>query len=183
MTTPKRTAASIAGNIVLTIAAVGGVICIVAVIAAVGFNITLIMFRTGSMAPTIPAGSLAVVHQIPSSTAKVGDIVTIDRPGLLPITHRITSIAPAAGDGARSITMRGDANASDDASPYVVSHVRIVLVSAPGLAYAIVALGNPFVLGSITIAAGALVTWAFWPRAGRVDTAPRMRPRRLEPRR
>ncbi len=45
------------------------------------------------MEPTIPTGSLAVVHEIPASEIAVGDIVTVDRPGQLPITHRVTSVA------------------------------------------------------------------------------------------
>jgi signal peptidase len=168
MNTAKRTATSRAGDALLTLAAIGGVICIIAVVAAVGFHVTLIMFKTGSMAPTIPSGSLALVHEIPSVEAKVGDVVTIDRSGLLPITHRITSIAPVPGAPAemRKITMRGDANAADDASPYVTSHVRVVLGSLPGLAYVIVGLANPLVLGGITFLVGALVTWAFWPHRG-----------------
>src|SRR5699024_257380 len=36
--------------------------------------------------------------------------------------------------------------------------------SVPGLAHVIVRLGNPWVMGSITLAASGLVTWAFWPR-------------------
>lgn len=34
----------------------------------------------------------------------------------------------------------------------------------PGAAYVVVWLSNPYVLGSITLAAAALVLWAFWPR-------------------
>lgn len=150
-------------DLALTIAAIGGVVCIVAVIAAAFFNVTLIMFKTGSMSPTIPAGSLAVVREIPSGDAAIGDIVTIDRPGALPITHRITSTTDV-GNGFSSITMRGDANADDDPQPYVVGSVRIVLYSVPGLASAVIAVSNPFVMGSITIGAALLVTWAFWPR-------------------
>jgi signal peptidase len=159
----KRTARSVVGNILLNIAAAGGVLCILAVIASIGFDITLIMFKTGSMSPTIPTGSLAVVRQIPASEIKVGDIVTVDRAGQPPITHRVTSVLPADGDK-RSITMRGDANPSADPAPYTIDHARIVLASFPGLAYVVVALSNPLILGATTVGATALVAWAFWPR-------------------
>lgn len=149
---------------VLWVAAVAGVACIALVILALAANITLIMFRTGSMSPTIPAGSVAVVQQIPASDIEVGDVVTVDRPGDLPVTHRVTSVGPGADEQQRIITMRGDANAGDDPFPYTVSSVRIVLFSVPGIAAVIVMLGDPFVLGGLTVAATALVVWAFWPR-------------------
>lgn len=153
------------GEILLWLAAIGGVVCMVLVIVAFAANITLMMFRTGSMAPTIPAGSVAVVQSVAASEVGVGDIVTVDREGDLPVTHRITSISPGAVDEERVITMRGDANAADDASPYVVRTVRVVLFSVPGVATAIVAMGDPVVLGGLTIGATALVVWAFWPRS------------------
>jgi signal peptidase len=63
----RRTPIGMLGDVLLWVASIGGVICILVVIAALGFHITLIMFKTGSMEPTIPTGSLAVVHEIPAS--------------------------------------------------------------------------------------------------------------------
>jgi signal peptidase I len=163
------------GNVMLTLAAVGGVVCIVLVLIAFFFNITLIMFKTGSMSPTIPAGSLAIVKQIPASDIHVGDVVTVNRSPAPPVTHRVTSISPATGP-ARSITLRGDANPADDPAPYVVTTVRIVLFSVPQLVYAVNAVSNPLALAGITIGAAGLVTWAFWPRRGDAPR-PRRRPR------
>lgn len=153
-------------NAFLNVAAVGGAVCIVLVILAVFFHITLIMFKTGSMGPTIPAGSLAVVKKIPASEVRVGDVVTIDRGAALPVTHRVTSVSPAGGDAVK-ITMRGDANQADDPAPYVVTSVRIVLGSVPKLAYAVSAASNPVVLGGVTLVMAGVVTWAFWPREER----------------
>jgi signal peptidase len=158
----RRSPAGVLGDVLLWIAAIGGVICILVVLAAVVFHVTLIMFKTGSMAPTIPTGSLAVVHEIPASQIDVGDVVTVDREGQLPVTHRVTSVA-GVGDS-RTITLRGDANAADDVSPYVVTRVREVWVSVPGWASVVVWFSNPVVLGALTVSATALVTWAFWPR-------------------
>ncbi|WP_256871483.1 signal peptidase I [Paenarthrobacter nitroguajacolicus] len=147
----------------LNLAAAGGAVCLIAVVLAVAFNITLILFKTGSMSPTIPAGSLAVVREIPAAEVKTGDIVTVDRPGKLPITHRIQNVEPAEG-AARAITMKGDANAEADPAPYVVERVRIVLWSVPGLAYPLAAVANPVVLGATTVCVAALVSWVLWPR-------------------
>ena len=167
------------GDAVLTLAAAGGVVCIALVLAASVFHITLIMFKTGSMSPTIPAGSLALVREIPAAEARVGDVLTISRPGDLPITHRVTSVAPLAG-GLTSITMKGDANDFADPAPYSVSSARIVLYSIPGLATAVIAVSHPVVLASITLGAAVLVGWAFWPR-GRGAAVPAHGRRRLPP--
>ena len=154
-------------DVVLWIAAVGGVICIALVVLAVTAQITLIMFSTGSMSPTIPAGSVAVVQRIDAAEIAVGDVVTVDREDDLPVTHRVTAIEPGATGAERLITMRGDANASEDAFPYAVSSVRIVLFSIPGIATIVAGMGNPLVLGVLTLAATGLVIWAFWPRSDR----------------
>lgn len=158
-------------EVVLTVLALGGVACIVLVILAFTGGYSLIMFKTGSMSPTIPAGSVALVQQISAAELVVGDIVTVDRPDDLPVTHRITGIDDGPSADQRTFTMRGDANNADDPLPYTVSDVRIVRGSVPHLANVIVWFGNPFVLGGITIGAAVLVTWAFWPRAPRATPA------------
>jgi signal peptidase len=149
----------------LNLAAAGGAVCLIAVVLAVAFNITLILFKTGSMSPTIPGGSLAVVREIPAAEINVGDVVTVDRPGKLPITHRVQTVGPADG-AARTITMKGDANAEADPAPYVVERVRVVLWSVPGLAYPLAAAANPLVLGATSVCVAALVSWVLWPRNG-----------------
>ncbi|WP_374210724.1 signal peptidase I [Dietzia sp. Die43] len=150
----------------LTALASLGVVCIVATIAAFALNISLIMFKTGSMSPTIPTGSLAVVRQIPASDIKVGDVTTVSRgEGQLPVTHRVVSVTPVGG-GTYSVEMKGDANDSPDAQPYEVTEVRKVLWHAPGLAYVVAAVSQPKYMAGITVAASFLVVWAFWPRKG-----------------
>lgn len=153
-----------AGGLALNLAAIGGLVCIVLVALALVFDVTLILFKTGSMSPGIPAGSLAVVREIPASEIAVGDVVTVDRPGALPLTHRVSTVSPGPTDAERIITMKGDANAAPDPHPYVVGSVRLVLGSVPGLAAMVAGFSHPVVLGSITVGASALVGWAFWPR-------------------
>lgn len=159
-------------SVLLNLAALGGLICIVLVILAWVFNISLIMFKTGSMSPTIEAGSVAVVREIPAASIRVGDIITVDRSGELPVTHRVTGISPGVTDAQRVITMRGDANPVDDPFPYAVDTVRSTLWHVPGLAKVVVWFGNPWVMGGITVAAAGLVTWAFWPRENTMKEDP-----------
>lgn len=159
-----RRASGVVRSVLLNITAAAGAVCIVLVVLALVFHISLVMFRTGSMAPTIPTGSLAVVKRIPADQAKVGEVVTVDRPGhKLPITHRVVSVTPAA-DGSTTLVLKGDANASVDPAPYHVHTVRRVIWHAPGLARVIVWFGRPLVLATLTVLVAALVTWVLWPR-------------------
>lgn len=152
----------------LALAALLGAVCIVLAVAAVLFDVRIVMFRTGSMSPTIPAGSAAVVHGIPAADVQVGDVVMVDREGQLPVTHRVVGVEAIPGvDDARSIRMRGDANDVDDPMPYEVREVRRVVFALPGVAPVLVALGTPWVMGALTIAATALIVVVFWPRRRR----------------
>ena len=127
-------------------------------------NISLIMFKTGSMSPTIPAGSLAVVKQIPASEIRIGDVTTVSRgEGQLPVTHRVTSTTPVGGD-VYSLEMKGDANDSADPSPYEVTEVKKVLWHVPELARIVATVSQPIYMVGITVAASLLVVWSFWPR-------------------
>ncbi|GAA2174294.1 hypothetical protein GCM10009846_19690 [Agrococcus versicolor] len=166
-----RRARGLVGRIVLDVLALGGLACILLVAASFLLKVSIVMFATGSMSPTIPAGSIAFVREIPASEIAVGDVVTVDRSEeqLLPVTHRVIEIVDASGD-AVVFRMQGDDNEQPDPEPYAESSVRLVLWSIPGLANVIVWFQNPFVLGGITIGATALVTWAFWPREQRAAT-------------
>lgn len=145
-----------------------GAISLVAAIAAHIWGFSVILFSTGSMTPTIPAGSAALVRLVPASDLRVGDITTIERPGQLPITHRITSIKPLPeSPSVRIVTMRGDANTTDDPDPYAITDARLVVTSVPGVAQFFAGLRDPRLMGLLTVLAGALVTWAFWPRRSR----------------
>lgn len=165
-----RRARSIAGRVLLDVLAFGGLVCILLVAASFLFKVSIVMFATGSMTPTIPAGSIAFVREIPATEIAVGDVVTVDRSDMqqLPVTHRVIEIVDTSGDVV-TFRMQGDANADPDIAPYEETTVRLVLWSIPGLADVIVWFQNPFVLGGITLGATVLVTWAFWPRDGRAE--------------
>ena len=142
-----------------------GLLSLVAAIIAHIWGLSIILFSTGSMSPTIPAGSAALVQRIAASEVKVGDVVTVERKDALPITHRVTSVRPSDSvPGGYVITMKGDANLTEDVAPYQVSEVRRVLYSVPGVAQTIARLRSPYVIGGLTVVAAMLVTWAFWPR-------------------
>lgn len=168
----RRRIRQLLGATVLNIAAIGGAICLLGVAAAWIFDVTIILFKTGSMEPTIPAGSAALVREIPAAHVQVGDIVTVDRTNALPVTHRVIDITPGDGE-ARVITLQGDANPAPDATPYTVEQVRIVLGWVPGVAPWIATAQRPQVMILVTVAVTALVVWTLWPRTREapVDTA------------
>ncbi len=70
---------------------------------------------TGSMRPSMPAGSLALVHVVPVSSLRVGDVITYVDPfnPHKTITHRIVRVYTIANKVPGFIT-RGDANAASD---------------------------------------------------------------------
>ena len=150
----------------LSVLAFAGVVCIIAVICAFVFNISLIMFKTGSMSPTIPAGSLAIVREIPASDVRVGDVTTIDRDNQLPVTHRVVAVEPAGGDE-YTIRMKGDANDEEDPYPYTESTVRKVMFSLDGVGMWVAKIQNPKVMAVSTVIMAVFVTWVFWPRKER----------------
>lgn len=162
-------------EVALWLLAVLGVVCLVLALAGFLGGWRIMMFRTGSMSPTIPTGSAALVHRIDAAEAHVGDVVTVDRPGELPVTHRVVHTEPAADGRGATLTLRGDANATDDPAPYQREQVSRVVFSVPGAARVIVALSRPWVMGAVTVLVAAWVTWAFWPkerRRGRHATVP-----------
>lgn len=164
---------------------------------------TLITFRTGSMAPTMPQGALAVTLPVSAADLAVDDVITVQRvDDKLPVTHRITSIKPAvapapnsadfraAAPGATTmpvpgaagtfeITMQGDDNKTPDSLPYVISDARKVVAAAPQLGAALMVMQSQAGFGLILIAFGTLATWAFWPRsAARTHPSPSSSPAR-----
>lgn len=149
----------------LTAGAAMGGLCLALVVLGAVLDATLVVFRSGSMAPTMPTGSLAVVRQVDARDVVVGDVVTVAREGRLPITHRVVRADPdpAAPDGA-VLVLRGDANASLDPAPYAVTRVGRVVWALPRLGTWVEAVQRPVALGAATLVVAGLAVVAAWPR-------------------
>lgn len=163
----RRGWAGVIGEVLLTALAIFGVICAVAAIAAFALGVNIMIFRTGSMSPDIPAGSVALVREIPAAEADIGDVITVKRgDGQMPITHRVIAnhADPENPPDGRIIEMQGDANPAPDPLPYRVEEVSRLFWSQPELGRVVVALGNPGVLAAVTVLSAFIVGWAFWPR-------------------
>lgn len=71
---------------------------------------------TASMQPNISQGSMVLVHRVPDSTLKVGDVITHTNP-LEPrttLTHRIVKTYTISKSNVPVYITKGDANPSDD---------------------------------------------------------------------
>lgn len=132
----------------LTAAAVAGVLCILVTVAGLAFGVRPLVFRSGSMAPAIDTGALAIAHPVGADELRRGDVVSVPTPGGDRVTHRIVSIEHTADRAV--LRLKGDANQAPDASPYVVAEADVVLFSVPWVGRALARLTSPaglFLLG------------------------------------
>lgn len=134
-----------------------------ALLAGHAAGLRVLWFVSGSMSPTIPAGSVALSHPIDAGAIEVGDVLSIVRDGER-VTHR--AIAVEHGDGTASIVLRGDANEAPDPAPYLVDAADRVMLAVP-----------PIALVLIALAAAAVVVAVLLARRRRAPDAPRLLPR------
>jgi signal peptidase I len=145
----------------ITLAGLLGVIAILVTIAPF-FGWTVVRLATGSMTPTFPTNSLLVTHTVPASRVVVGDIVTVQRAGELPITHRVIATTALTSGDAR-LTLKGDDNRTADADPYFVRSVGLVVAGVPWGGGIFAALRSTAGLAGLTVFATLVVLWAWWP--------------------
>jgi signal peptidase len=82
----------------------------------------VVVLETGSMAPSMPQGTAAVVVPVAADQLRVGDVVTVRRDDASPfVTHRVVDIARVEDEPQRrSLILQGDANTTPDLFPYEV---------------------------------------------------------------
>lgn len=111
---------------------------------------------SGSMAPTVPQGSLAVMESVPEQDLAVGDVVEFTDPAdtTRTVLHRIVEITSSRGAG-RYLRTQGDANATPDPLlvPASAVHARLTH-STPGAGAVFWALRPP--AGVVILAGGPL---------------------------
>lgn len=149
-------AARRAQRLLLDLAAVVGVLSLLAVAACLALGVRPAVVVSGSMAPGIPVGAVTLARTVPAESVAVGDVVTVPRTdGRGLVTHRVIETAPGTG-GATTLRLQGDANTEPDALPYTVTEVGQVLGSVPHVGRAIVALQE----NVVAVVAGLLVLTA-----------------------
>ncbi|WP_230597363.1 signal peptidase I [Rhodococcoides fascians] len=150
-------------EIALTVGAVAGLVCVLFALTAVFLGITPLIFRSGSMAPAIDTGALALSETTPAAEIEIGDIVKVTNASGAAITHRVVEIGAVGTDSAQ-LFLKGDANAEPDAESYVVSEADRVFFSVGKLGYAVTWLSGPVAVFIGGIAVGALLMTAFGVR-------------------
>lgn len=131
---------------------------------------------SGSMEPTMPVGSLAVVRPVETDDVRIGDIITyLPNPNdPTAITHRVIAIDNNQ-DGTRTFTTQGDANSTPD-DPVQDFQVRgEVWYTIPWLGYVNTAVNGQERTVAVYVVAGVFFLWAgtLWWRAWRRRRADR----------
>ncbi|GAA1480088.1 hypothetical protein GCM10009624_05280 [Gordonia sinesedis] len=138
--------------------AILGVLCIVLAIAAAATGSKPLIFRSGSMEPTISTGSLALSHPVPASEVRVGDVVSVTDAGGNRVTHRVADIPARAGNSA-TLVLRGDANRDPDTETYTVAGADRVFWDMPLLGYVAAWLATPTAVALLALLV-AVILWA-----------------------
>jgi len=115
---PERSGLGLVARIVSPLVlAVAGVIVLGLLAITIGprfLPYQALVVRSGSMAPTIPTGSVVFYHRVAADQVKVGEIIVFSRPGLPSerVTHRVFRIGNAPTG--RYFVTKGDANGVPD---------------------------------------------------------------------
>lgn len=166
----------------LTIIAVAGVVCILGIMAGAFLNASFVVFKTGSMEPHYPVGAISLTIRVPANELNPGDVASVLRDGSsMLVTHRVVtvntdSLSPETGKAV--LTLKGDANSSEDPVLYEVESAKKVVFTVPGLGAWVMAMRGPWFLGSATMVIAVLVAWSFWPKRARKHRAGSGKPRR-----
>jgi signal peptidase I len=154
-------------------------------------SIRPLVFLSGSMSPTIQAGSLALSETVDASEIAVGDIVTVPYHDSY-VTHRVVAVTHSTDKA--TLTLRGDGNKTPDDTVHEVTSVQRTRIWVPQLGYAVVwfshAPGVYVLAGYVALVLGSLrrarlgPPTAKPPRPGRPKLVLRLgrrHPRRLKP--
>lgn len=117
----RRLARAIA-ELALTLAALAGVAGVGVTVLAARAEIRPLVVRSGSMAPTVPAGSMVLVQRVDAADLRAGDVVAVGRPDGTRVMHRILTVALDSDGVTASLTLKGDAN--EDPDPQAVPVVE-----------------------------------------------------------
>jgi signal peptidase I len=127
-----------------------------------------LVFLSGSMSPTIDAGSLAFAQKTPASELKRGDIVSVITDKGSRVTHRIVAIDRTGA--APAVRLKGDANPVEDRKPYIIQSADRVMFSVPYVGYGLAFISSSWGLFLLGVAVTGLLGYAFRPGLRRRGT-------------
>jgi signal peptidase I len=146
-------------EVALTVGAVVGTLCLLFTLLSATVGVRPLVFTSGSMAPAIETGDLAVTRPVELARLEPGDVVSVIDAREVRITHRVVEV-----DAARNmLRLKGDANQTADPLPYSADRADLVLFSVPAGGYVLTWLAGP----TATMLLGAylmFLLWVLWPR-------------------
>lgn len=123
------------GRVALSVTAVVGVVCALLTVLALVTGVRPLVFRSGSMGPDVPAGSLGFSRTTQAAQLKVGDVVTVTTKAGDKVTHRVVNVT--YHDDVATVQLKGDANTVADADLYQITSAPRLLFSVPEAGYAV----------------------------------------------
>lgn len=128
-----RRALGVAGDALLTVAALIGVLGLVLFVGARTGKVQSLVVISGSMVPLYQVDDVVLARSVPASTLEVGDVASLPRGDGVVVTHRVVSVepAPAGAPGTMVVRMKGDANKAEDARSYEVRTALVPMVTIP----------------------------------------------------
>jgi len=131
-----------------------------------------LVVRSGSMAPTIPTGSVVFYHKVAANQVKVGQVIVFSRPGQPSerVTHRVFRVA--TGPAGRYFVTKGDANGvADDWRVPAVGTGWVASFHVPVIGYVLADLQSTtarlLLLLIPALLLGAITLYEIWRDRGR----------------
>lgn len=156
-----------------------GSLCLLSLVAGWAFNVTPLVFASGSMSPAYDAGALGIAKQVPAADLEVGDVVSVVNSKGDRVTHRIVGLQDQGGSA--TLHLKGDTNDVADAEAYNVRTADRVVTGVPLVGYVVNAAASPFGLFVAALVAMAALFIGFGPRRDDARGASPARSRLLVP--
>lgn len=144
-------------EVLLNTGAVLGVLSLLIAAAAAVFDITPLVFRSGSMSPAVEAGDLGIARTVPATDLRRGDVASVFTADDERVTHRVVEVDQT--DTGVLLMLQGDANEDPDSEQYSVTEAERLLFSLPKAGYVASWLAGPggLFLGALLVGAVLLV--------------------------
>lgn len=123
------------GRVALAVTAGAGAVCLLLSLAAVVTGERPLVFRSGSMSPGIPTGSLGFARTVSANDIHVGDVVTVHTKGGSRVTHRVVDLTRHGNEA--TLQLKGDANKVADEALYPVRNAPRLSFSVPRAGYVV----------------------------------------------
>lgn len=157
MAAPGTRAPRPATDRVLAVGALLGLVALLSAALGATLGVRPLFFRSGSMAPTIVTGSLALARGVPATELRAGDIVSVRTVSGARVTHRVVRVDTTSRPGEVALTLRGDANRAPDAGQYVVGSAYRVFWHVPWVGYVVGTALSPTGLIALALVAALLL--------------------------